>query len=72
MELLHLGWVGRRSRWRLWADMGVNFSPQRGGGRHIKSSEPQCATQPIQIHELSGAEVAMLKVALEFGGSNGY
>lgn len=61
--------LGRRSRWRLWANMGVNFPPQRGGGRHIKSSEPQCTTQQIQIHELSGAEVAMLKVTLEFDSS---
>lgn len=47
--------------------MGVNCPPQRGGGRDIKSSELQYATQPIQTQELSGAEVAMLKVTLEFG-----
>src|ERR1700675_547418 len=50
-----------------WAEMRVNFPPQRGGGSLVELSELQSAAQQVQVHDLSGAVAAMLKVALEFG-----
>src|ERR1700752_1893606 len=56
----------RSTGWRNRVKVCVNCPPQRGGGKLIDWSKLQSTAQPIQVHELSHAEVAMSQVALEF------